>query len=54
MISFSLSELMILRYLFENKNINLSQSKKITQRSMSEVKHALIHLEKLDLIEQYI
>ena len=52
MISFSLSELMILRYLFENKNINLSQSKKITQRSMSEVKHALIHLEKLNLIEQ--
>ena len=48
----SLSELMILRYLFENKKINLSQSKKITQRSISEVRHALIHLEKLNFIEQ--
>ena len=52
MISFSLSELMILRYLFENKNINLSKSKEITQRSISEVRHALNHLEKLNLIEQ--
>lgn len=43
---------MILRYLFENKKINLSQSKKITQRSISEVRHALIHLEKLNFIEQ--
>lgn len=52
MITLSLSELMILRYLFENKNINLSQSIKLTQRSTNEVKHSLVNLEKLDLIEQ--
>ena len=50
--SFSLTELMILRYLFENKNINLSQAKSLTQRSSSETRQALIKLENLGLIEQ--
>lgn len=49
--TFSLSELMILRYLFENKTINLSTAKKITQQSENEVKRALNHLEKYNLIE---
>lgn len=51
MITFSLSELMILRYLFENKIINLSTAKKLTQQSENEVKHALNNLEKYKLIE---
>lgn len=51
MITFSLSELMILRYLFENKTINLSTAKKLTQQSENEVKHALNNLEKYKLIE---
>lgn len=49
--TFSLAELMILRYLFENKTINLSTAKKITQQSENEVKRALNHLEKYNLIE---
>lgn len=52
MIYFSLSELMILRYLFENKNIDMAHAKKLTQRSSTEVKHSFIHLEDLGLIEQ--
>ena len=51
MITFSLSELMILRYLFENKTINLSEAKILTQQSLNEVKHALTNLEKYELIE---
>lgn len=51
MIKFSLSELMILRYLFENKTINLSEAKILTQQSLNEVKHALMNLEKYGLIE---
>lgn len=51
MITFSLSELMILRYLFDNKTINLSEAKILTQQSLNEVKHALTNLEKYGLIE---
>jgi len=51
MITFSLAELMILRYLFENKNINLLTAKTLTQQSLNEVKHALMRLEKYGLIE---
>lgn len=51
MFTFSLPELMILRYLFENKTINLSTAKVLTQQSLNEVKHALISLEKYGLIE---
>ncbi len=51
MIAFSLSELMILRYLFENKTINLSDAKALTQQSLSEVKHSFVNLEKYGLIE---
>lgn len=51
MITFTLAELMILRYLFENKTINLSAATKITQQSENEVKHGLNTLEKYGLIE---
>lgn len=51
MITFSLSELMILRYLFKNETIHLSAAKVLTQQSFNEVKHALTNLEKYGLIE---
>lgn len=49
--TFTLSELMILRDLFENKNISLSQASKLTQLSINDVKHAILNLEKMMLIE---
>lgn len=51
MITLSLSELMILRYLFENKAINLTEAKILTQQSLNEVKHSFNSLEKYGLIE---
>lgn len=49
--TFNLSELMILRYLYENKNISLANAVELTQRNASEVKHVFNQLEKEMLIE---
>lgn len=48
---FSLSELMIMRYLYENKEISLSQAAKLTQLSINDVRHSLRTLENEALIE---
>ncbi|HIX80961.1 MAG TPA: hypothetical protein H9980_03175 [Candidatus Erysipelatoclostridium merdavium] len=48
---FSLSELMIMRYLYENKEISLSQAAKLTQLSINDVRHSLRTLENETLIE---
>ncbi len=50
--SFSLSELMILRYLYDNKDISLSKASELTQLPISEVKNSLRVLENEDFIEQ--
>lgn len=49
--SFSLSELMILRYLYDNKDISLSKASELTQLPISEVKSSLRVLENEDFIE---
>lgn len=48
---FTLPELMILRYLFENKTISLSQAAELTQLKSDDVRHALLSLEHFLLIE---
>lgn len=48
---FSLSELMIMRYLYENIEISLSQAAKLTQLSINDVRHSLRTLENEALIE---
>ena len=51
LINFSLPELMILRYLSDNKKIKLSECEKMTQTNDRDSKHSLSNLVKLGLIE---
>lgn len=49
--NFSLSELMILRFLSENKRIRLSEAKELTQLSLEDTRRSCNSLMKMGLIE---
>ena len=49
--TFNLPELMILRYLYENKTISLTEASKITQIPIREIKHIIQEMNKQSLVE---